>query len=335
MTHWKKQLLDRAAEVFSSGKTDAAQADEALKAELYQQIGKLQVEVDWLKKSPDFRVNGATGMDRTGSRRSQHRRAMRAYGNLAVGPLLHAGSEKRTKPEANAFAGRAIHAHALLWGASNDVLAERTRLCGEPETRATAAAADGTGSDLSKATVVTVGGRTPHLPLSAAGSEDRAAEPGLGERYHVYTFAPRIYLPGGDPRLVQPIRSGWEVSASLESVFCVAALEWALQRGCPEIFNTDQGAQFSSEDFTQRLAASGITISMDGRGRAMDNIFVERLWRTVKYEEVYLHDYEQVEDAVKNLGDYFWFYNHERPHQALGYRTPAALYFGTVKGARA
>ena len=127
----------------------------------------------------------------------------------------------------------------------------------------------------------------------------------------------------------------WEVSASLESVFCVAALEWALQRGCPEIFNTDQGAQFSSEDFTQRLAASGITISMDGRGRAMDNIFVERLWRTVKYEEVYLHDYEQVEDAVKNLGDYFWFYNHERPHQALGYRTPAALYFGTVKGARA
>jgi transposase InsO family protein len=103
---------------------------------------------------------------------------------------------------------------------------------------------------------------------------------------------------------------GWEMSTSLESTFCLAALEWALRTGCPEIFNTDQGAQFTSEDFTGRLERSGITISMDGRGRAMDNIFVERLWRTVKYEEVYLHDYEQVEDAVNNLKNYFWFYNH-------------------------
>jgi putative transposase len=124
---------------------------------------------------------------------------------------------------------------------------------------------------------------------------------------------------------------GWEVSTSLESTFCLAALEWALRTGCPEIFNTDQGAQFTSEDFTGRLERSGISISMDGRGRAMDNIFVERLWRTVKYEEVYLHDYEQVEDAVNNLKNYFRFYNHERPHQALGYQTPAVMYFGKRK----
>jgi len=124
---------------------------------------------------------------------------------------------------------------------------------------------------------------------------------------------------------------GWDVSVSLESDFCLAALEWALQTGCPEIFNTDQGAQFTSEGFTQRLEKSGITISMDGRGRALDNIFVERLWRSVKYEEVYLHDYERVEEAVKNLREYFWFYNHERPHQALCYQTPAAMYFGRVK----
>jgi putative transposase len=126
---------------------------------------------------------------------------------------------------------------------------------------------------------------------------------------------------------------GWEVSTSLESTFCLAALEWALRTGCPEIFNTDQGAQFTSEDFTGRLERSGISISMDGRGRAMDNIFVERLWRTVKYEEVYLHDYEQVEDAVNNLKNYFGFYNHERPHQALGYRTPATIYFGKARRA--
>jgi putative transposase len=125
----------------------------------------------------------------------------------------------------------------------------------------------------------------------------------------------------------------WEVSVSLESAFCLAALDWALQTGCPEIFNSDQGAQFTSEVFTKRLVECGITISRDGRGRAMDNIFVERLWRSVKYEEVYLKDYEEVPEAVTNLRNYFLFYNHERPHQALGYQTPAAIYFGKRKAA--
>lgn len=120
----------------------------------------------------------------------------------------------------------------------------------------------------------------------------------------------------------------WEVSVSLESAFCVAALDWALTRTRPEIFNTDQGAQFTSEVFTNRLEEQDITISMDGGGRAIDNIFIERLWRTVKYEEVYLKDYVDVLEAVCNLKRYFTFYNHERPHQSLGYQTPAAIYFG-------
>jgi putative transposase len=120
----------------------------------------------------------------------------------------------------------------------------------------------------------------------------------------------------------------WEVSVSLEGAFCLTALEWALETACPEIFNTDQGAQFTSEAFVGRLEAGGIAISMDGRGRAMDNIFVERLWRTLKYEEVYLNDYAGVGEAVRSLGNYFRFYNHERPHQALGYETPASVYFG-------
>jgi putative transposase len=123
----------------------------------------------------------------------------------------------------------------------------------------------------------------------------------------------------------------WEVSVSLESAFCVAALDWALTRTRPEIFNTDQGAQFTSESFTQRLEEQDITISMDGRGRAIDNIFIERLWRTVKYEEVYLKDYGDVREAVYHLKRYFIFYNQERPHQSLGYQTPAAMYFGKVK----
>ena len=125
----------------------------------------------------------------------------------------------------------------------------------------------------------------------------------------------------------------WEVSVSLETSFCLAALDWALQLGPPDIFNTDQGAQFTSEDFTRQLESHGIDISMDGRGRASDNIFIERLWRTVKYEEVYLKDYFDVLEAVSNLKSYFTFYNHQRPHQALGYQTPAAIYFGKVKDA--
>ena len=125
----------------------------------------------------------------------------------------------------------------------------------------------------------------------------------------------------------------WEVSVSLETSFCLAALDWALPSGPPDIFNTDQGSQFTSEDFTGRLESHGIEISMDGRGRVSDNIFIERLWRTVKYEEVYLKDYVDVLEAIANLKSYFAFYNHQRPHQALGYQTPAVIYLGKVKGA--
>jgi putative transposase len=120
----------------------------------------------------------------------------------------------------------------------------------------------------------------------------------------------------------------WEVSITLDTDFCLIALDRALQHGCPAIFNTDQGAQFTSNGFTDRLAAAGIAISMDGRGRALDNIFVERLWRTVKYEEVYLNDYQSVSHGRERLAGYFPFYNTERPHQALAYRTPTQVYFG-------
>ena len=99
-----------------------------------------------------------------------------------------------------------------------------------------------------------------------------------------------------------------------------------MRRGPPEIFNSDQGSQFTSEKFTDELAAKDIAISMDGRGRCMDNIFIERLWRSLKYEEVYLTDYESVTEARAGIGRYFRFYNRERLHQSLDYRTPAAIY---------
>lgn len=120
----------------------------------------------------------------------------------------------------------------------------------------------------------------------------------------------------------------WALSLTMELDFCLEALSNALRRARPEIFNSDQGSQFTSEKFTGELKTRGITISMDGRGRCFDNIFMERLWRSLKYEEVYLKDYETVTEARAGIERWFRFYNHERLHQSLNYRTPAASYHG-------
>ena len=119
----------------------------------------------------------------------------------------------------------------------------------------------------------------------------------------------------------------WRLSNTLGADFCVEALEEALAKyGKPEIFNTDQGSQFTSDDFTGTLERHEVTISMDGKGRYMDNIFVERLWRSLKYEEVYLNAYASVAEAKAGIGSWLCFYNEERQHQSLGYRTPRQVY---------
>jgi len=118
----------------------------------------------------------------------------------------------------------------------------------------------------------------------------------------------------------------WEISTTLDTAFCLAALEQAMELSRPGIFNTDQGSQFTSLEFTGRLEQDDIQISMDGRGRVFDNIFIERLWRSVKYEEVYLHQYQTVSEARTLLTKYFLFYNMERLHESLGYQTPYQVY---------
>ena len=127
----------------------------------------------------------------------------------------------------------------------------------------------------------------------------------------------------------------WELSNTLDSAFCVAALEAALAQGRPEIFNTDQGAQFTSQAFTGVLAAAGVAISMDGRGRALDNVFIERLWRSVKYENIYLHGYETALELDRGLASYFEFYRYQRLHMALGYQTPWEVYSADHRPRRA
>ena len=119
----------------------------------------------------------------------------------------------------------------------------------------------------------------------------------------------------------------FRMSITMEKEFCIEALEEALSKGIPEIFNSDQGSQFTSSEFTEKLVTKNIQISMDGKGRCLDNIFVERLWRSVKYEEVYVKNYATPREALQGLKDYFHFYNHARPHQSLNYKTPAQIYF--------
>jgi putative transposase len=118
----------------------------------------------------------------------------------------------------------------------------------------------------------------------------------------------------------------WRLSNTLDGSFCLEMLEAALSKGQPEVFNTDQGVQFTAQAWTGRLEAAGVAVSMDGRGRCLDNVFVERLWRAVKYEDIYLWRYEAVPELQRGLGRYFAFYNEERPHQALDYRPPGEVY---------
>jgi putative transposase len=124
----------------------------------------------------------------------------------------------------------------------------------------------------------------------------------------------------------------WRLSNTLDGSFCLEALDEALSRGRPEIFNTDQGSQFTSREYTGRLEGVGVAVSRDGRGRALDNVFVERLWRSVKYEDIYIKDYDHIPDLESGLTAYFQFYDEDRPHQSLGYRTPGEVYRTGVCG---
>ena len=185
------------------------------------------------------------------------------------------------------------------------------------------------------------------MGIEAVYPKPRLSQPGEGHKIYPYLLAgvevtrvnqvwstdiTYIRMDGGFVYLVAVMDwfsrfvLSWALSVTMEVGFCMEALQRALRRGRPEIFNSDQGSQFTSDQFTGALKARGIAISMDGRGRCFDNIFIERLWRSLKHEEVYLRDYTMMPEARDGIGNWFRFYNHERLHQSLGYRTPAKLY---------
>jgi transposase InsO family protein len=157
---------------------------------------------------------------------------------------------------------------------------------------------------------------------------DHPAQPGLGDGHHVHPDGAWLRLPGCGGGLVQPPGTGVEAVDHAGQATCLETLEEALhEREKPEIFNTDQGSQFTSVAFTRRLKEEGISISMDGRGRWRDNVFIEPLWRSIQYEEVYLRAYASIAEARASLGRYLEFYNSLRPHSSLAGKTPDQVHF--------
>ena len=169
------------------------------------------------------------------------------------------------------------------------------------------------------------------VSLSVARPGDRPAEPGVVRGHHLHPDGQGfVYLVAVMDWFSRRVLA-WRLSITMETDFCVEALQEAMDRhGQPEIFNTDQGVQFTSADFLAELETRGVRISMDGKGRFLDNIFIERLWRSLKYEEVFIKAYASVAEARLGIGGWLAFYNDERPHQALGYRTPRAVFDGVA-----
>ena len=226
---------------------------------------------------------------------------------------------------------QAVPEDAVLRESADDGLAHAGRVRSEPQACATVDAADGHRGDLSSTEDDGDRVGTPEIPVSAAGSRDHTAGRRVGGGHHVHPdgawlCVSRCRAGLGDRRLLS-----WRLSITMEAAFCVETLEDALARhGKPEIFNTDQGSQFTGAAFTGVLADNGVAISMDGRGAWRDNVFVERLWRSVKYEEVYLRGYDSVSEARASIGRYLDFYNGRRPHSSLDGATPDQAYFTTL-----
>jgi len=251
-------------------------------------------------------------MHRRGSEDIEHRAEVPTDRTAALDVVLHTAERDGGESEADAALGSAIHAHAVLRKPTHGDCAGTAGLDGQSQTDSATHAADGHRI-------------YPYLLRGLAIT--RPNQVWSTDITYIRLRSGFVYLVAILDWFSRYVVE-WEISTTLDTSFCLSTLDRALAKAKPEIFNSDQGAQFTSDEFTSRLESAGVLISMDGRGRALDNIFTERLWRTVKYEEVYLKDYAGVRDAIGNLKSYFRFYNFDRPHQSLDDQTPASVYFG-------
>jgi putative transposase len=325
---WKRELLDSGATLFSSKNARQQREQEALQAELYEQIGRLKMELEWLKKKLPATLEAKRAMIERGHPQLSVRRQCELIGlNRSSFYYQPVGESAYNLMLMRLIDEQYLRAPVYGWPRITAWLRRQGHAVNPKRVR-----------------------RLMRLMgLQAIYPKPRTSIPAPGHKHYPYLLrglkiTHPVQVWSADITYV-PLRHGflylvavidwfsryvlaWQLSNTLDGLFCQVALRQALQQGQPEIFNTDQGAQFTAAEFTDILETADIRISMDGRGRALDNVFVERLWRTVKYEHLYLMDYDAVPDLETGLDGYFHFYNHERLHQSLDYCTPAEVHFG-------
>ena len=318
---WKRQLLDGATELFSGDQRRKAENQDALIAELYEQIGRLQMEAAWLKKKLPDSID---------------------FKRECIEPELPGLSVRRQcellglNRSSWYYRPTGESAENLQWMRRIDEQYLKTPFYGSRKMAEVLGISRARAQRLMRLMGLEAIYPKPHLSRNEA---EHRIYPYLLRNVAILrpnqvwssdiTFVP---MPHGWMYLTVVLDwysryvLSWRLSNTLDGRFCLEALEEALARGTPEIFNTDQGVQYTAAAFTGRLESAGVAISMDGRGRWLDNVFVERLWRTVKYECIYLHDYATPRALEAGLAAFFLFYNDERVHAALDYLTPAAIY---------
>jgi putative transposase len=325
---WKRQLVERAEEIFRTPNSQARskEDEEALQAKLYEEIGRLKVELEWVKKKLPSASEAKRGLVEWDGEKLSIRRQCELIG-LNRSTLYYRGVGES---EENLRLMRLIDEQYLR--------------CPFYGSRRMTVWLQSEREEVNRKRVQRL---MRKMGLEAIYAKPRLSVSGKEQKIYPYllrdvevsrpnqvwaTDITYVGLSQGFMYLVAIMDwysryvLSWRLSNSLEGTFCVEALEEALEWQCPEMFNTDQGVQFTSQAFTARLEERGVAISMDSRGRVFDNIFIERLWRTVKYEEIYLHDYGSVPELRRGLTRYFAFYCYERPHQSLDYRTPWEVY---------
>jgi putative transposase len=322
---WKKQLLAGAEAVFASGaKAAGPQGDKA--AELYEQLGRLQRESAWVKKKLPPSAESLRPLVEPGHPELSVRRQCELLGLSRSSLYYQPAGEAPEDLRLMRLIDEGYTAHPSYGPRGRTAwLARRGEAVNRKRVRR----------------------RLRVMGLQAIYPRPRLSSARRGHRVYPYllrdvsvaradqvwgTAIPYVPMAKGFMYLAAVIDwysrfvVAWRLSNTLEGTFCLEMLDEALGRGRPEVFNTGQGAQFTAEAFTGRLERAGVAVSMDGRGRCLGNVFVERLWRAVRYEDVYLKGYETVPELGSGLGRHFAFSNAERVHQALGYRTPAEVY---------
>src|SRR6516162_3566147 len=331
ISYWKKQLLDGIESLFRDGRRRDHDESQAIQAELYEQIGRLKMEVEWLKK----KLPAATDLKRPLIDPLNNHLSIRRQCELLDLNRSSYYLPPAVESEENLRLMRLIDEQFL-----------NTPFYGS---RRMTASLQRSGELVNRKRVqrlmalMGLEAVFPRPRTTTVGSEARVFPYLLRDRVltHVnevwssdITYVPMrhsfMYLTAVMDWFSRYVLS-WRLSNTLEGDFCLEALEEALSQGRPEIFNTDQGSQFTSREYTSRLEEAGIAVSRDGRGRALGNVFAERLWRSVKYEDIYIKNYERVLELESGLASYFWLYDEERPHQSLGYRTPGEVYRAGIR----